>query len=409
MKILIVTQYFWPESFLINDLALDLQECGHEVTVLTGIPNYPEGRFYPGYDCISKRREVYRGIKIIRVPLVPRGNGSSFRLALNYLSYAVSGSILGPLLCRDKIDVIFVFQMSPVTVGVPAVVLKKLKGIPVVFWVQDLWPESLRAGGGVKSPLITNLVGLVVRWIYRGCDLILAQSKAFFSSIEKYGGKRSQIRFFPNSAKEFFKPVEVAADAPERQQLPTGFRLMFAGNIAVAQDFGTIIAAAEKIRSHRDIHWVILGDGRIRPWVEEQVRARGLMETVHLLGRHPASAMPRYFALADALLVTLKTDSIFFLTIPSKLQSYFACAKPVIAALDGEGAQIIRESGAGLTCPTENPELLAETVLAMYHLPHEEREAMGRRGRAAFEKDFERNMLMNKLNNWLKDIQKGAE
>jgi glycosyltransferase involved in cell wall biosynthesis len=408
MKILIVTQYFWPEYFPINDLALGLLERGHHVTVLTGIPNYPEGRFFSGHGFFKNTRQNYHGVRVIRVPLLPRGNGGGLRLAINFFSFALSGSILAPFLCRGTYDVIFVYEPSPMTVGLPALVLKKLKSIPIFFWMQDLWPESLSATGAVNSKIILKMVEGLVRLICRGCDRILIQSKAFSSPVRRLGVDRERILYYPNSAEELYQPIKLDADAPERSVIPKGFSIMFAGNIGAAQDFATILGAAEKLRNYSDIHWIILGDGRMQPWVESQVRKRGLIKNVHLLGRHPVQAMPRYFSLADALLVTLRKEPIFELTIPSKVQSYLACAKTVIAALEGEGARVIEEAGAGLACPAEDPEALSDAVLTMYSMPEKEREAMGLRGRDYFEKHFERKMLLDRLEKWMKEVLEGV-
>lgn len=404
MNILIVTQYFWPENFRINDLALGLKEKGHQVTVLTGIPNYPEGRFFPGYGCFKKTREDYQGVKVVRVPLVTRGNGGAIRLSLNYLSFALCASVLAPFLCRGKFDLIFVYEPSPITVGLPALLLKKIKSAPVIFWIQDLWPESLSATGAIRSKKALKTVEKLVRFIYSGCDLILVQSRAFSLSIESRGVDPSRIAYFPNSAEELYKPVEVGQDAPERKKIPTGFCVMFAGNIGAAQDFKTILSAAEQLKEYDDIHWVIVGDGRMRSWVEAQIEEHGLTRTFHLLGRHSVETMPRFFSLADVLLVTLKREPIFALTIPSKVQSYLACAKPIIAALDGEGARVIEESGAGVTCSAENPRALAEAVLKMYRLTKSDLHDMGLSGRRYFEQHFERNILLGRLDHWLKDL-----
>ena len=406
MHILLVTQYFWPEEFRINDLAVGLEESGHTITVLTGIPNYPVGRYFSGYGLFKRRVENYLGVKVIRVPLVPRGKGS-IRLVLNYLSFAFFSSVLGPLYCRDNFDVIFVYEPSPITVGLPALVLKKIKSIPILFWVQDLWPESLSATGVVKSEIILTMVKKLVRYIYSHCDRILVQSKAFSPSIERLGVDSGHIRYFPNSAEELYKPIVVEPDAPEVKILPDGFRVMFAGNIGAAQDFTTILGAAEKLKDFAEIHWIIIGDGRMRPWVEAQISQRSLTETVHLLGRHPVELMPRFFSLADVMLVTLKKEPIFSLTIPAKVQSYLACAKPIIAALDGEGARIIEEAGAGIACPAENPAALAEGVLKFYHMPKPELHDMGMRGRRYFEHHFERTVLLERLNKWINEFQKG--
>ncbi len=359
MRILIVTQYFWPENFRINDLALGLQENGHQVEVLTGIPNYPSGKFFRGYGYFNKRKDNFNGLKIIRAPLIPRGNGSGLRLAFNFISFAFSASLIGPMLCRGKFDLIFVYEPSPITVGLPALVIKKVKSAPVMFWMQDLWPESLSATGAVRSKIILKSVELLVRFIYKGFDRILAQSRAFIPPIIRLGKNPNNISYYPNSAEELYQPLKLENNAPENAVMPDGFCLTFAGNIGAAQDFGTILSAAERLKDHPDIHWVILGDGRMFPWVKEQVQTRGLNESIHLLGRHPAETMPRFFALSDALLVTLRKEPIFALTIPSKVQSYLACAKPIIAALDGEGSRIIDEAGTGITCGAENPNALA--------------------------------------------------
>lgn len=397
MNILIVTNHFWPEDFNINILARGLSDRGHQVTVLTGIPNYPGGKFYPGYGIFQRLVDDYQGIKILHVPIIPRGRGGALRLILNYLSYALCASFLAPIWGRGAIDLILVYETSPVTVGIPALVLKRLRNIPMIFWVQDLWPESLSATGAINSAFLLGLTGLVVRWIYRGSDLILAQSRGFFPSIEKYGGSGKELVHFPNSAADFYRPVVVEAGAPERALMPQGFCLMFAGNIGVAQDFETILSAAELLKDYQDLHWVILGDGRQRTWLEEQVRARGLTGTVHLLGRYPPEAMPRFFALADAMLVTLKQEPIFALTIPAKVQSYLACGRPIVAALDGEGSRVVQEAGVGLTGPAGDPQALAENVLAMYRLSESQRQAMGLLGRAYFEAHFERQMLLERL------------
>ena len=404
LHILIITQYFWPENFRINDLALGLLERGHRVTVLTGIPNYPDGRFFSGYGFFENVHHDYHDVKVIRVPLVPRGKGGGLRLALNYLSFALCASILAPFLCRGKFDLLFVYEPSPVTVGLPALVLKKLKSIPVMFWVQDLWPETLSAIEAVRSERMLKIVERLVLFIYRGCDWILVQSRAFLAPIERLGVDPSRMVYFPNSAEELYQPVIVEPEDPVNISMPAGFRIMFAGNIGAAQDFGTILDAAEQLRDYPDIHWVIIGDGRMRQWVEEQIRERGLTETVHVLGRHPAEAMPHYFSLADVLLVTLRKEPIFALTIPSKVQSYLACAKPVIAALDGEGALVIAEARAGLACPAGDPKALADAVLAMYHMPETERQVMGLRGRSYFEKHFARTILLDRLEGWMQEL-----
>ncbi|MFH1094337.1 MAG: glycosyltransferase family 4 protein [Candidatus Omnitrophota bacterium] len=406
MKILVLTQYFWPENFQINDLVAGLVEKGHKVTVLTGIPNYPGGSFFHGYGLFKNLRQDYRGVKVVRVPLVARGKGKNIRLLLNYLSFAFFASILGPFVAKGEYDLIFVYEPSPITVALPAILLKKIKSAPVFLWVQDLWPESLFATGAVKSPLLLKFVKKLVHFIYHECNLILVQSRAFIPSIRNFGIEISRISYFPNSAEEFYRPLELENDAIERREIPKGFIIMFAGNVGVAQDFETIISAAEELKNHKDIYWVIIGDGRMRLWVEKEIKARGLMRNIMLIGRRPPEMMPRYFALADVLLVTLRNEEIFKLTIPSKVQSYLACAKPIIASLAGEGAKIIEESQAGFSCSPENPSALAALVLKMYHMDESELREMGLNSRRYFENNFCRSKLINQLDDLIKGIKR---
>ncbi len=401
MNILIVTQYFWPENFRVNDLAKGLIERGHLVTVLTGKPNYPEGRFYPGYGFFGRTREEYEGIAVIRVPLISRGKSKGLRLACNYLSFAILASLLGPMMCRSRFDVIYVFEISPITVAIPAIFMKLVRGIPVQLHVLDLWPDSLTATNAIHSRHVLRLVCSMVRFIYRHSDQILVQSEGFISSVEERGGSRAKILYFPTSAESLFSHAPETLLPPV--QLPEGFVILFAGNIGEAQDFPTILAAAEKLLMHRDIKFVILGDGRRQEWVKTEVARRGL-ENVYLLGRFPLETMPSFFSKADVLLVTLKNEPIFALTVPAKLQSYMAFGKPVAAALNGEGRDIIELSKSGIVAPSSDPERLAEVILHLYRLTPEQRLEMGANGKAYYLKHFDRDMLLDRLICWMKEL-----
>lgn len=400
MRILIVTNHFWPEDFRINELAVLLRQRGHEVTVLTAVPDYPAGRFPEGYGWFRKTREDYLGVQVRRAPIIPRGRGGSIRLAANYVSFALTATLLAPFYCRGKHDVVFVFETSPITVGIPACLLKWWKGCPLLFWVLDLWPESLAAAGGINTSLILRPVGAIVRWIYRRCDQILISSRGFASSVARHGARPEQIRYFPNWAETTYENT-TCSETHDLPSLPNGFRILFAGNIGEAQAFPTILDAAERLRNQADIHWLVLGDGRKYDWVKSQVDQRGLAANVHLLGRFPARQMPSFFRQADTLLVTLKSDPIFSLTVPGKLQSYMRCGKPIIGALDGEGAALITLAGAGMVSPAENPAELAKTVLAMYNLNEQQRRQMGEQGKAYCKQHFDRERLVEQLETWM--------
>jgi glycosyltransferase involved in cell wall biosynthesis len=401
-----VSQYFWPEEFRINDVALGLLDRGHRVSVLTGKPNYPSGKFTAGYGFLRKCRDRFGGAAVHRVPLVPRGSGSHWRLFLNYVSFALFAPLLAPFLCRSRYDAILVFQPSPVTVGIPALVMGLLARSPVLIWVQDLWPESLQATGAVRSPWMLRLAKGISRFIYRSCDLVLVQSKAFQAPLSAMGVERKRIRYFPNSAELIYRPIEpTSQDSASMAELPDGFRILFAGNIGYAQDFDTILAAAERLRYRSDVHWIVVGDGRRAQWLREQIHLRALGGTLHLLGRFPTQAMPFFFAAADVLLVSLKREPIFSLTVPSKLQSYLACGRPILAMLEGEGARIMKESAAGLTVPPEDADALARAALRIAAMPEHERRALGESGRRYFEQHFERTRLLEQLETWMLELR----
>lgn len=397
MHILIVSQYFWPESFRINDIAEGLIERGHQITVLTGLPNYPDGKIYPGFGWLKNIRQVYKGATVVRSPLVPRGSSSGARLVLNYLSFALFSSLLAPIICRGNFNAILVFQLSPVSAAMPAIVLKRLRSIPIIFWIQDLWPESLSATGAIKSEGILKWVDKFVRYVYQHCDHILIQSMAFSDSITSRGVLQEKISYLPNSIENFFKPMLKEEFQEKNRSIPAGFRIMFAGNIGAAQDFATIVRAAEKLKEYSHIQWIILGDGRLCSWVEEEVKKRGLTGCFHLLGRFPLEQMPTFFACADVMLVTLKRDPIFSLTIPSKIQSYMACGKPILAALDGEGARVVDAASAGLTCPAEDPDALAARALEMFRMSELSRKEMGSRGVTYCHENFGREEVLSQL------------
>lgn len=406
MKILIVSQYFWPENFRINDLAVALKNKGHEVTVLTGLPNYPEGDFFGGYGIFRRSSDEYNGIRIVRVPLISRGKSKGLRLALNYLSFAFFASLFGPFYCKDRYDAIFVFEPSPITVGLPAIVLKKIRKAPIFFWMLDLWPESLQATGAVSSPFVLGIVRRLVLFIYANCDRILVSSKGFSEQVASLGYPAGNICYFPNWAEDIYWRRPAESPPPAINNVPEGFNVVFAGNIGAAQSFPTILKAAEILREVPDVHWVIIGDGRMAGWVQEEIKKRNLGNSFYMLGRHAPEDVARIFSRSSALLVALGPDPAFALTVPGKIQSYLACGKPVIASLDGEGARLIEESGAGLSCPAGDAEALARAIRSLRNMSGAEREQMGGNGLKFCQDNFSRTSLIDKLEGWIIELAK---
>jgi glycosyltransferase involved in cell wall biosynthesis len=404
VRILVVSQYFWPEGFRINEVSRTLVEYGHELDVLTGQPNYPEGKVYPGYNFWKWAHEKVAGINVSRVPLIPRGKNSKVRLALNYISFIIFGTIIGCWLKRRrKYDVVFVYGVSPILQALPGLFLGWIKRAPVVLWVQDLWPESLSATGYVKNRFVLWAVEQLVRFIYKHADLLLVQSHAFMEPVHKLASG-TPIRYYPNSVDECFL-LRTDQKIPDLPGLNAPFSVVFAGNIGAAQAVHVIVEAATRLKDHPDIQFVVLGDGSCRLSMLEQVNKRGLTN-LHLPGRFPLETMPAFMQKASALLVTLADEEIFAATVPNKIQAYMAAGRPIIACLNGEGARLVTEAKAGLAVSAENSERLAEAVLRMYHMTSAERNEMAVNAQAYYLAHFDHKKLCSKLIEYFEEIRK---
>lgn len=395
MKILVVSQYYWPESFRITEVVESLLRAGCDVTVLTGQPNYPQGRVFDGYAASGVRVQHHElGYRIYRVPLVPRGAGGAIGLVVNYLCFVLSAGVLGPwLLRKQRFDVVFVFATSPIIQAIPAVWIAFIKRAKLVTWVQDLWPQSLEATGFVRNRRVLATVAVLVRWIYRRCDLLLVQSQAFVAPVTAMSGK-TPVQYHPN-------PGELAAGngvppGPVALVLAPGFNVVFAGNLGTVQALGTVLDAAELLRGELGTRIVLVGSGSRSKWLQQEVTRRQL-SNVQLAGQFPAVAMPAIFAQASALLVSLVRSPVMSQTVPSKLQAYLAAGRPIIASLDGEGARVLDLSGAGLACPAEDACALAAAVLRLKAMPAAQLQRMGASGRAYYQQHFDPAALAGKL------------
>jgi len=391
-QVLLISHYFWPEPLRINQVVEDLIAAGAKVTVLTGHPSYPEEAAYPGYRPWRMMGERHpAGYEIFRVPVVPRGRANGVRLAVNYLSFVGSAIVFGtPLLRRRRFDVVFVFCTTPAIQGYAALWFGVLKKAKVVLWVQDIWPQSLAATGYVKSPTLLRLVGRVVRALYRRCDLILGQSRAFVRLIEAEAGG-VPVRYFPNPGEHPTQPA-----SPVAVTLPEKFNVIFAGNLGKAQAMETIVEAARILRENTDIHITLFGSGAMGDWIAGEIAAGGL-HNLALGGRLPPEAMPEIYRKASALLLTLVNDEIIAQTVPSKLQSYLGAGRPIIAAVNGEAAAIVSEAAAGFSCRAEDPTALAEAIVALKNLPELSRREMGDAARRYFDANYMPEALARQL------------
>lgn len=399
MRVLLVTQYFYPENFKSNDVAFELARRGYDVTVLTGLPNYPGGKVFDGYGIFRKRKETINGVKVLRTLVVPRGKGGGVRLALNYMSWAFIASVWAFFMSLfNRYDAVIVHETSPITQGFPALVVKWMRRVPMYFWVLDLWPESLQAAGNINNRHVLGFFAWVAKLMYRNSEKILISSRGFRESILDKGDFEDKLVYFPNWAEDVF------AASPDVQipALPDGFKVMFAGNVGEAQDFDNVLRAAMLLKG-TGVRLIILGDGRKKAWADSFVAENGLEDVVFMMGRHPLKTMPAFFSQADVLFLSLKNDYIFSLTAPAKLQAYMASGKPVLAMVDGEARNLIDDAECGLSCAAGDYEAFAQCVLTIKSMSADERVGMGRNGKKYFDKYFRKDKCIDSLCNLLND------
>ena len=382
MNILFLTQWYPPEPGLLQqELAQTLMAHGHEVTVLTGSPNFPSGKLYPGYRVRPLLRETIAGVQVVRVPLYPEHSRSAIKRAINYLSFACSAATIGGY-AVSRPDVIFVYH-PPLTIGIPAYVLSRVWRIPFVYQIQDMWPETLRATGMLNNATLLKAVGRFARWVYDRAAALVVISPGFRRNLIEKRVPADKVHFISNwvDPESYF----VADPDPElAAELGMGnrFNVLFAGIIGKAQGLESVLEAARLLRDLEEIQFILLGDGVALPGLKQMAEDKDL-NNVLFPGRYPQDSMPAIYALADVLLVHLKADPLFSITIPHKTLTYLASAKPILAAVDGDTADVVVEAGAGRTCPPGDPEALAETVRELYSCESAELHRMGRNGRQA--------------------------
>ncbi|WP_428909813.1 glycosyltransferase family 4 protein [Niallia sp. Krafla_26] len=390
MKILVVCQYYYPEPFRISDICESLVQMGYDVTVLTGLPNYPEGQVLDGYRYGKNRNEVLNGVKVIRSFEIGRGN-SKLRLFLNYFSFAVSGSIKA-FFMKEKFDVILVNQLSPVMMGIPAIVYKRKHKKKILLYCLDLWPDSLAAGGIKEDSIIYKFFLKISKWIYNSADSIAVTSsmfKEYFRST--FGLYNKEINHLPQYAEDLFTDIiEVSKDDK--------YNFVFAGNIGDVQSVETIIKAANELREHSNITFHIVGDGSKLEECKLLTNKLGLDNIIYY-GRRPLSEMPHYYGLADAMLITLKDNKTISYTLPGKVQSYMAARKPIIGAINGEGSHVIKEANCGLCCSAENYKELAKLIIDFCN--SDKKEKMAKNSYDYYIKNYSKNKFISELDNIL--------
>jgi len=399
-KILVISQYFYPEQFRINDICEEWNRRGYEVTVVTGIPNYPEGKFFKGYGWFKKRKDECCGAKVIRLPIIARGKGGAIGTVFNYFSFVVSG-FFWKCFTRQKADQVFIMGNSPLTQALPGVWFAKKRKIPCCLYVQDLWPESVEMITGIHSSAVIKPLGKMMSSIYKRCDLIMGTSPSLTEEIRKRikeGDDPSKVAYWPQYAEDFYKPMEKqkVEGIPEE-----GFKVAFTGNIGQAQGLDILPKAAAfiKEKGRNDIKFVIVGDGRYKDNLLDAIKENGVEDMFYFPGRKPAEEIPAILSACDAAFLSFADTPLFSKTIPAKLQSYLACGKPIISASDGESKRIIETAKCGLCGGIGDAGELAENIIAM-----DEKcdiAQMGKNAREYFEKHFLKEKLMDEFELYL--------
>ena len=398
MKILVVSQNYYPDNFRINDITAELVKKGHKVTVLTGLPDYTTGKIPEEYHFFRKRKEIIQGVRIYRVPTIARRRGAIFR-GLNYFSFAFTGFVFC-LFHKFECDVIYVYEPSPITMLYPALYLKKRYLKKVLLYCLDLWPESVKIFGIKEKSFLYKAIAKISRYLYQGCDQIAVSSKPFFKYLHQVNDiPYDKMCYLPQHAEDIYLDMNLQAI----DNHCTDF--VFTGNIGKAQDIECIIEAVEIIRGTPDFMVHLVGDGSHLESCKQMIKEKHLEDKFVLHGRHPIDQMPEFYRLADACLLTLKCDNFVGMTMPSKLQSYMAAGKPVIGAITGAAQEVIKESNCGLCVDASDAKGLAEMMKVFIQNPNAYKNC-GENGRCYFKKNFTKAIFMDHLEELLSNLAK---
>lgn len=395
MKILVFSQYFYPENFRINTLCRELVRRGHQVTVVTGYPQYPIGRIYEGYGFDIPYETQWNGVRICRVKVHPRGS-NLLGMLRNTVDYVVEANKWVKA-CRETFDAVYVFEVSPVTVGLPAVAYKKKFGVPMFFNLQDLWPENVEEVLGIRFPPLTWLINRIVDQIYNASNKILCTSNGFADNLRRRGVPEEKIVFWPQFCLD---PDLTQAEKPEIYTEDT-FNIVFAGNLGDAQGLDLMVEAARELKGS-GIRWYLVGDGRARARLEQKVKDCGVSEEVVFVGRVSETEADRYVHFADCAYLSFKDNKIFNMTLPAKLQTYLACGTPILAAAGGESARLVGDNGIGFVCQPRL-EALVKAAKQAAAMSRQEHGAMSERARVYYETHFTMDALVTALEEMLQE------
>lgn len=401
--ILLISQYFYPETFRVNDMAVEWVKRGYKVTVLTGIPNYPMGKFYDGYDKNHRTRETWNGVNIIRIPLVARGNSSNkllntIGMTRNYFSFVRSGKkwVKSEEAANLHADLVFTFEVSPMTQAKIGVWYGQRYNVPTFLYVQDLWPENVETVTGIHNRMIIGPIDKMVDNIYRNTDAIFTTSPSFVEAIvnRKNPVDRNKVHYWPQYAEEFYKPLEPQSI----NEIPNdgNFKIAFTGNIGTAQGLD-ILPKTAKLLKDENVRFVIVGDGRYQAKFEKQIEEHNVRDMFIMMSRVQAEKIPEILSVCDAGFISFNNTSLWENTIPAKLQSYMACGKPIIASASGETQRVINEANCGVCTAIGNSDALADGIKKMMKMNIK---LLGNNAHSYFEEHFNKKLLMDMMDQY---------
>jgi glycosyltransferase involved in cell wall biosynthesis len=398
-RILLVSQYFYPENFKCNDIAFELSRRGYKVDVLTNIPNYPIGSYLKGYGLFRKRKETINGVRIFRSLVIPRKKGSFFRI-LNYFSFMCIASFNALILSIfNKYDCVFVMQTSPIMQAYPGIVVKKLQRIPLYMWILDIWPDSMISGGNIKNEHIIKAVTSIVRNVYNNCDKLLISSLKFKELVKLQGVNEEKIIYFPNWSDDIL-------NMPKKEitfTFPEGFNIVMAGTLGGAQCLDSVISLIKELRNIDNLNWIFVGDGKKREWFEKEIKKEKLNDNVYILGQYSPEYMPTFFSKADAMLLTLKANwPHLSAVVPARVQSYMAAGKPILGMVDGGAHDLIKSFDCGYVVAANAYKDLASVIKDIILSDKKSFLTKGENGRIAFEHFFTKYICITKLEDILK-------
>jgi len=398
VKLLIVCQYYFPEQFLINEIAPDLVKQGHEVTVLTGLPNYPSGTVPDEYKKGKKRDEIIDGVRVIRCNEIGRKKGK-IGLVLNYLSFCFFGCIKAKKL-KEEFDLVFSYQLSPVFMALPAIAYKKKHRKPLFLYCLDIWPESAQAHVHNDKGFLYKLISKYSKKIYSQCDKIAVTSQPFIEYLSKVNGiDESKMVYIPQHADDSMLNFNLEAEDNEIADF------MFAGNFGKGQRLDIIIKAAALLKDKNNFKIHLVGDGSTKDTIKELVKAENLEDKVIFHGQINRKDMPQYYKMADALLITLRGNNFVGNTMPGKLQTYMTAGKPIFASINGAAKEVIEESGCGACVGAEDSEGLASIMLD-YIENKEKYSQCGKKAQSYFKENFTREIYIQRLQKQLENLLK---